>query len=509
LSECFQSLITAVRGSQVIPSQQRERIRDVADPGPRPSLDFSVARLRQDYADFVELANAFVAAARPDRSVDEAVELGDEARGALAALDGETRERIPGLPEFDLPRQLDKRLAQAVRSYVARLVERFRDDALDLSAAAETLAGLGSAFAGWNVECAKRVDELARDVDAALGIRARFAPAPPSGGLEQRIDAFVSAVELVDKIRLDAVVADADVIAWREAWSDGQVRQLFKAIKNELEVVPQDLRSTVVRLEQPAARIKEFVPEVGNELEALVLAVLAKIDGGAAPKKPAAWSDEAWRLWPQRYRVPNGLEAEAREGRLVCSFPFRRRVVDVGVEERSRVEMLLVTPAVEDPFLVDRHEVCVGEMLALGVSRINDPGDYVLTRDRHWARIQDVPTALLSWTSQDMARTFAQRAYAAVGLELPTRAQWAALLPPGAPDLDRRETADPRAVLIVADDDLRGVFGLRSGVAEWLADREGDSVAGVTDYERASLEGVVPWKKGVGFRGVLTLDPLD
>lgn len=497
--------------SPVFTANDQLAIRDRAQPGPPPTLDYSVATLRAAYLRTDAIAQTVLAAARTLGADDgqlqqEVGAVSAEAKAAVEALEGLDVDRIAAFPGHDLPRELDRRLALQVRSAISGLGGRFRRDELALADSLLQLRDLEQGLTGWDADCRLRAEQLRKRIERAQAMleryEARIRLPDPDGLTTQRVAEFKGALDAVAAMRGEPV-DDEDLDAWRVAWSERRLRDLVAPIGRQLESARADLRGVIEAFLQRVPELAQLEPELGETLRKSLRTALKVIDLGAAPQKPDGWSDAAWRVWPDRVAVPSGLEAELRGDRLVCWFPFRKLRTDANGQRP--VEMLLVAPPDQAPFLVDVHEVCVGELLALGVQRgVNDPGDYLQWREANqWRDIRRTPSALLSRTSHKMAEDYAASAYASAMtiFELPTPAQWQ-FLASGDELPARAEVTDPAAVRTADLDELRGVRGLRSGLAEWLRD---GSVAGRTDYAPSSLTGVGEWKKGVGFRCVFNL----
>lgn len=515
LSRLFTSLKDAIRGAKAFSRDDEDAIRDLADPGPRPSLLFRVSDLTKGYMRSKQVAEQFVVAVG-DNSDNEATKLAEAAAGAITDLQKIGESQVPEFPGHDLPYVLDSKLAICVTNHVNTLLRQFRRGELPQEDQLQRLQQFAAAWGDWNQDCigvtaaacskiamahrlAKEVDDLANHAEPV------GAQDGPSAVLKTQAETFLKAVVAATRIR-DAAEPDADLAAWREAWCDTRLPALERAMAEPIRRASADLQSTLQDLKPMASHLAVLDRDIARRFETVVEAALQAIARGAAPKKPDSWSAEAWRHWPQSSKVPADLQARWQDGVLVCWFTFRQKVVDLAGGEKQPVEMVLVTPSEPGgkPFLIDRHEVCVGELLALEVApKIRDPGGYLNRRKGHWADIEKFPTALLSWTSHKMATGFAQEAYAGRQVfTLPAPEQWQVLVA-GAPPLKRLEVDRAHEAIIDPKDEYRGVYDLRSGLAEWLAD---GGFSGASDYDRANLQTPnVDWKKGVGFRCTLTL----
>lgn len=488
-----------------------DAIEKEAEFGAKPILDYSVEELTTGYAGVLTVAESFQACERQLTTGDTTkvvAELIDTCESAIASLKRAKSPRIPTMGDMKLPEQLKTRLIDKMETAIVRWGTDLESNNLNLTQAQTTLSTLMNVLAKWHDTSQKRATAIYNDVRIAADIVRAYEKAVPRPGnsgnatqlsLSEAVDRLGLAVAKLKEIQ-DAPPSNERIRRWRDSWVRAQLSGFVKPVKEALRDVRENGKA-FEDLRNLDKHLKVLWPDMADELREDLRLTLKALANKDAPVKPGNWTEQAWKLWPADRIVPKGLRAEVRAGQLICWFEFRNKVVDGGAEKR--VEMILIDRNNVAPFLVDRHEVCVGEMRALGLSRNNDPSGYYFRRSGHWRDINKTPTALLSWTSHEMATRFALSAYSSnTKFSLPSVSQWQTLLPSDAKPETRPETNDPTIVRIDTADNLGGVFGLRTGLAEWLSN---ESFAGKSDYDRDSLNAGVDWIEGVGFRCVLNL----
>ena len=514
----FESLKGAIESELVFRGGDVRQIRRLADAGLTPTLDYEVAWLRDEYAANERFATACVEAATAldsdELSTCERIQ--QQARLATKWAQGVGEPRVQTVTGHELPGRMRERLESSVRRFAREIESDFKRDELRLEQAQSTLASLQQALSGMDDGCVKAAAELEQKVGEARTLLQRFAPdvkllAGNDGvGLtREHANILKRAVDNVIALMQTAQVEDDDVDRWRSAWKNHQLAKADQLWKRILQLDSRDKRNVIDDLRQVAVGVESVDPSRGKDWQRQLRTTEQLLESGALPEQPADWSKQAWDMWVTARPVepPAGMQAEVRGKSLVCWFPFRQREV---VDEKTGkttvpVEMVLVVPGGDAlPFLIDVHEVCAGEFLALGRAiRQRDPGEYFRRRGKHWNKIKSNPTTLVSWTSREVGDVFCAQMYGnqGVSFSLPTPAQWAAL-PAAAPRPGREQTRDPTEVRIEWLDSAGVIRGLQSGLAEWLTD---GTAVGATDYEPDSVTSAVGWKKGVGFRCVWTL----
>lgn len=474
-----------------------------------PRFDYSVAELADDYRRVQAVATAWresekaVTGQTPGDSAN-LVGLCDRGIRACEQKRNAGEVRVLSLGALDLPANLSKRLQDKVATGIRVCKQLFRSASgeLDLVEARDALRTLQKSLAPWDPSSFEDAKAVYASIDQAVedGGRLQTVIEPSRSGkpdFPDLVDRSMRALQVLGEIR-SAQTEDSDLRAWRTKWVVNQTR---------LQVAP------VLQRLSELAKDKDALSKAGG-----LVAFLEKLDNGQAvelrrrleemkslltsgPSKPDGWSTAAWELWPKDYSAPDGLKTRAEGGKLIGWFECRSKSAS------APVEMVLIRPAGQAPFLVDRHEVCVGELLAYGLSETKDPGGWRKQNfDTVWKTIRDGADTLLSKTSIAMAKDFASKAYADVGLvlTLPTAAQWQALVQ-GVKGGEWPERRSPADVKINTDDESeQGVYGLVSGLAEWLQDQDDPVGVDSSQFKRGRRD-AANWRKGVGLRCILNL----
>ncbi|MCA8950134.1 MAG: protein kinase [Planctomycetes bacterium] len=512
----------AVRAALPVLFPDRAELDEVAgrlDAGRAPQVGFLVQRLRDGYVrvqtlggELARVTSVLPSGITPQWRAQLERYLG-KIEDTLTSLAAEQREWI-GEFEPTKPWEYDDLFRLQVNGYRDLVRRQFVADELDLARAAAELPKLRDAIARWEPpadpeddSCSKRFDALVGSIGGALELLAGYESgeraAPPTDLTKAGLESLAGAVFGVFAIK-NRSTEDQDLAAWCDAWGQKQLDRLLEPILNQVRSMAVDVVPVSRALEPLLEGLDEVDPARAQQLRTALRQAEQQHHKGRVIELPASWSGAAKALWPPGYDAPPGLECELRGGVLIGWFPCRTRFD----QDRKRVpvEMVLVTASDAPPFLVDRHEVTAGELLALGVSKgSNDPGGYLANRGTYWSGvIGRAPAALLSWTAHAMAAGFAAQAYSPqeVIFELPTASQWS-ILTAGGDGFEPTATEDPTAVVPDERDQIRGVVGLRSGLSEWLAD--GSHVGARSYAPPTSKYDIADWKKGVGFRCVLNL----
>lgn len=506
----------------------REELLRAADPGDEPTLTFDVGRLQSAYAGVRGNAEGCLAELRAlaagievddlelDQNIGDTEKVLAKLDRAIAATEqllaaGQRSVRV--FPDHEQPSSLRDDLCRNLLEVVRSLRREFlRNPIDDLQLVVRSLSNMRGLFEDRDGEFFRVAEQLEVNVAAALDLRQRFVvELPTAAGLTGQDVAALertlgNVAALSDAAAAGpvgaadgAVTPDDDLKEWARRWTQ---RQLAAAVQRVIAQLPKSrseddrlvLIDQLLALVPAIRRIDSGLAEALDQSATISKGVLTD---GLGPRKPDDWSDAAWRLWPKRRQVPNGLRARVDGEHLICTFDFRVRRMPDG--SSRAVEMVLVE--IDDvALLVDRHEVCVGELVALLDAGARDPGGYLRARRDFWVELREVPDALLSWTSCAMADGFT-RVYTDRGVvfRLPTVDEWRSFANARAQEL--RTVGEPREVRVGARADARGLFGIGCGLREWLSD---GSCVDVSEYA-AELSTLAKWKPDVGFRCVLPL----
>jgi len=515
VEKLFQSLKGALasKGASVVFGNRSAELVTAADAGQRPTLELDVAGLKLSYQQVSRSAVAFIEnvpklAPKKSDLVTELESIKKDADEAIDDLNKETAAKVANWTRTRAPK-----LWSSLRRQVDNCLKSCEDDLADgcspSSVDEEALEALMNVLNGGGVpnDWSDLHDRAVAHRDAvrkACAVVDGVALGSPIDLSEEHVKQFRGVLNKLKDLP-QKVSGSPKLAKWCEAWRKKRLQALVTNLQKKLDDPLGDLEGILQTLNTLVETVRQIDAASGESLGKTLERAIMRLQEGPAPTKPETWSEDAWELWPKSVEVPNGLKSERRDDRLVCWFDFRRKAMTEGVS--VPVEMLLVKDGVQAPFLVDVHEVCVGELKALGVSSQQDPGGYLKWRPSQWRKIKDQPDALISWTSHQMARAFAKQAYAAKdqAFALPTQKQWSALS--SGPDRPVKpinvKPINKAAEVRVRDlDKWNGILGMRSGLAEWLA--EGGH-QGATVYEQAGLVKNKTWKKGVGFRCVMNL----
>ncbi len=469
----------------------------------------------------------------------------EEARARLqAARAGEVFINCAGLGK--LWRDLEIRIGKeetSRRGALDDLTRRLREvsfDGLDTetSALAERMERLGE------TALTARARQLLGSIEAARAIEGRIPiwPAPDVGDIDGLESVLAAAKQVVS---IDVAASDEPLSSWWTArqqrlgqvWASeitarlqraadlllARIKEVNEAIDRTTKEEHQAVAAECSRYSQVFTALGDLTltvgPLYGNKTlsdatrkRRMPLDPLRLLPTGEGePRFPDTWLDEGnediRRLW-RGYLLPDPVPTFKR---LTVGDPDCERLYTVdylranqgkGVlwqlagRKTSAGEAVWMVLVDADPaFLVDVHEVTLGEMFQAGLGQGRDFGGYYRLRGSSFR--DKSPQTLAFDTSHEVAMSFAEAyASASTKFEVVNPTQWDRLqaFAPPYPSAPARPKP-PSAGDDMTDVSQNGVRGLLSGLTEWCSD---GTARGPTLYERTARSG--GFRKGAGFR---------